>query len=295
MIDLHLHTTHSDGLRTPAEILQMAEKLGITLLSITDHSKASAYKELEDPAVRSLFSGKILRGIEIPTIYQGQLVDILGYGIDPEGIRPYRELQDIRSQNYLERELKLLYETYQKKGVRLDLPITAFSKEKFRNPRRFLFHMLQHPDNQKFFLDPANKDVFRLYYRREMANPKSPLFVDYSIFFGAPQEAVDFIHQAGGLAFLAHCYSYTSEIYDHLEEMIQTVPFDGIECWYPSFTPEQTEYLEQFCAKHHLLQSGGSDYHGEEIRPGFDLGTGNNGNLHPNAEKILPWAEKYLI
>ncbi len=89
-IDLHTHTTHSDGQQSVAELLQKAENAKLDYLSITDHDTISAYKELEDPKIRSLFSGKIINGIEIifehhrggpPVEKAGLLLFKQGYGL----------------------------------------------------------------------------------------------------------------------------------------------------------------------------------------------------------------------
>ena len=82
MIDLHTHTTHSDGSFSVRDLLQEAEKIGLTLLSITDHNKISAYEELQNPEIRNLFRGRIITGVELTTTYKGETVEILGYNFD---------------------------------------------------------------------------------------------------------------------------------------------------------------------------------------------------------------------
>lgn len=292
MTDLHCHSTYSDGTLTPAELLKLAEETGLSLFSISDHDRIGAYEDLKDPAVRSLFSGKMITGTELSCILRGQTVEILGYGYDPEKLHSFIESKK-RPPVFPPRELTLIYKTYQKKGIRLDLPMEAYSKEKYVSAKRFIFHQLQHPDNHKFFLNPENLNNMVQFYRQELYNPSSPLYVDYTPLFGSPMDAINAIHQAGGLAFLAHCFIYTETIYDHLEEIIQELPLDGIECWYSSFTKEQSAYLEEFCETHGLLMSGGSDFHGGN-RPGTALGTGT-GSLEVKTEKVLPWAERFLF
>lgn len=293
MTDLHCHSTYSDGTLTPAELLKLAEETGLALFSITDHDRIGAYEDLKDPAVRALFSGKIITGTELTAILRGQTVEILGYGYDPEKLAPFIESKK-RPPVFPPRELTLIYDTYRKAGVRLELAPEEYSKEKFISPKRMVFQQLQHPDNKDFFLDPANRENLIGYYRQELYNPDSPLYVDYTPLFGSPMDAVNAIHDAGGLAFLAHCFQYTDRIHGHLEEIIKELPLDGIECWYSTFTPEQSAYLEEFCTRNGLLMSGGSDFHGGN-RPGTNLGTGDNGTLRVKTEKILSWAEKYTF
>ena len=81
-IDLHIHTIYSDGQHTVSEILRKSEEVGLSTISITDHDTVDAYEELEKTEVRSLFSGKIIPGIEISFNLDGRLFDVLGYDID---------------------------------------------------------------------------------------------------------------------------------------------------------------------------------------------------------------------
>ena len=82
MIDLHIHTTHSDGTKTVTEILKQAEALRLDYISITDHDKCSAYDELKNIDVSNYYSGKIIKGIEIKAFYKESTIDILGYNYD---------------------------------------------------------------------------------------------------------------------------------------------------------------------------------------------------------------------
>jgi len=81
-IDLHIHTVHSDGQHTVSEILTQCEKIGLLLISITDHDSVNAYEELNNFKIRNLFSGIIIPGIELSFNLDGRLFDVLGYDID---------------------------------------------------------------------------------------------------------------------------------------------------------------------------------------------------------------------
>ena len=293
MIDLHIHTNHSDGSCSTEELLRLAEESGITLLSVTDHNQVGAYEDLKDPAVRRLFSGKILPACEVAACHNGQMIDILGYGIDPEKLLPHLLREQEKRRDYYARELRLIYETLQSRGVRLELPMDAFSKEIHLNPRHFVYTMLQHPDNRKFFLDPENQSNWTGYFRRELTNPQSPLYVDYSVFYSSPKEAISAIRKAGGKPFLAHCFQYGDAFMEGFEQFTKDFDLDGIECWHFTFTPAQSDYLEAFCRKNGLLMSGGSDFHGA-IRPQNKLGIGT-GQLFVKPECVLPWADALAL
>ena len=84
MIDMHIHTKYSDGTYTVKEVLEKAEKLGLKYISITDHDNCKAYNELKDLDIKDYYSGKIIQGIELKCLYNGRLIEILGYNYDKE-------------------------------------------------------------------------------------------------------------------------------------------------------------------------------------------------------------------
>lgn len=88
-IDMHTHTNHSDGSSTVEKSLQKAEQLGLKIISISDHNTVSAYDEIEKSSIRSLYSGEIVPGVEITTTYNGEVIEVLGYGFD---IKKMKEL-----------------------------------------------------------------------------------------------------------------------------------------------------------------------------------------------------------
>ena len=97
MIDLHIHTIHSDGTDTVEELLLNAEKANLEIISITDHDSVGAYKELEKEEIRRLFSGKIIVGTELKTHYKGIPIEVLAYGIDYNKMRIHKiNLYDIQ-------------------------------------------------------------------------------------------------------------------------------------------------------------------------------------------------------
>ena len=81
MIDLHMHTTYSDGTDNVIEILKKAE-LKLDCISITDHDKCNAYEELKNIDVKKYYKGEIIKGIEIKCSYKGSTIEVLGYDYD---------------------------------------------------------------------------------------------------------------------------------------------------------------------------------------------------------------------
>ena len=83
MIDLHMHSNNSIDSDIDIEtLLKECQKLGLSAISITDHNTVTAYKQLENKNVRSLFKGKILAGVEFSAVFENGVIDILGYGFD---------------------------------------------------------------------------------------------------------------------------------------------------------------------------------------------------------------------
>ena len=101
MIDIHTHTVYSDGADTPEELLRHAAQAGLTHLSITDHNSVSAYRDPVMDHWRDLFPGTLIRGVEITCMYEGEIVEVLGYGyaldkleaLLPQLVLPFREKQ----------------------------------------------------------------------------------------------------------------------------------------------------------------------------------------------------------
>ena len=82
MIDLHMHTTYSDGTESCSTVLKKCQEKNLDVISITDHNTALVYKELEKTDIPSLFKGHIIPGIELNTKALNIPIEVLGYGID---------------------------------------------------------------------------------------------------------------------------------------------------------------------------------------------------------------------
>ena len=285
MIDLHIHTTYSDGTFTPEEILKKAENLDVKLLSITDHNSVDAYQDLKKAEVRNVFSGEIITGVEFATTLFGQVVEILGYGFDPEPVAKFIEEKYGNLEDYMRRELHMIYSTYEPLGVIFSKPESEFSVKEYGSAKRFVFGDLAREENKRFFGDVSNQTRFGGFIRREIYNPKSPLYMDYGKLLPSPAEIIEVIHRAGGLAFFAHCFIYTERIWGNLEEALDNLSVDGLEGWHPAFTSEQSAELMEFCNQKHLLLSGGSDYHGHSHQ--------QLGNPQIDCSKVYEWAQRY--
>lgn len=287
-IDMHTHTNHSDGSSTVENSLKKAEQLGLSIISISDHNNISAYDEIEKNNIRSLYNGEIVPGVEITTTYNGEIIEILGYGFD---IQKMRKLLGENVYSFYDKQIaesKLNLSTFKKYGIyfspefekkMIEHPEELFDPNKTSSRKSFLDEMKKHSQNCKFFDNEEQmKNIsLRDFTRNMVYNPKSNLYVNQSPLYPSLNSTINMIHQADGLAFLAHLYEYSPTIEESLEDIATNYQLDGIECYYATFTKEQSNFLETFCKKYNLYKSCGSDFHGYEVKPNNHMGLATEG------------------
>ena len=270
-LDLHIHTNCSDGSDSWITILQKAEKLELDYISITDHNNCDVYFQMKNP--EKYFSGKIVPGIEPECFYMGRCIELLGYGIDVGKMRDSLEGLYMSSEERGQGQLVKLYAALIKGGVKLSPNVlTTWDKEKhYYAGCHLLEDLKKYPENRKFIPDDESWNNGIQFYRNYACNAKSPFYIDESDLYPSATTIYNLIKRASGLVFIPHVFAYGDDSIRVLESLMKDFKIDGIECFYNSFTPEQTEYLLNFCKKHNLLVSAGSDYHGVQ-RPHIKLG-----------------------
>lgn len=292
MIDLHLHTNYSDGTDTVKELLIHAEEKGLDVISITDHDSVGAYKELENKEIRNIFSGKIIVGTELKAYFNGIPVEVLGYGIDYNKIQIKKiDMFDIQMD-----ALKELKRRAKKLGLVFDENISV-SKD---DPKKqfaanvLAQELLRYPENKEILLAIGPEfDVFA-FYRVHASNKKSVFYYDESQFGMVLEDVIKAIHDAGGMAFLAHplLYPYDDENkFNEIEKILCEYDLDGLECIYPLFSEEERENLKAIALRHNKYVSGGTDYHANS-KPNIKLGTGIDNNISITKEFIEAWINK---
>lgn len=287
IVDLHTHTTKSDGTYTPNELLMEAESKGLKILSITDHECVDAYFDIDT----KLFSGKIIPGIELRTSCFGVAIELLAYGFDIKKMKETIEKFHYKNTKELdEYMIHLAYIQYNERGIKLDNDfIETYNSEIYPRFSKYLYASVKkHIENQELLKElPEGKSFFRYC----MTNPKSPFFLDLSSAFPTIKELVNAIKNASGFISIPHIFEYKDNAEKILKHLIENYNIDAIECFYPSFTKEQTEYLLEICKKYNKFSSGGSDFHGA-VRPKTELGRGENNNLFVPIEKVEEWINK---
>ena len=271
MYDLHIHTNCSDGQDSPRTILQKAERLGLTIISITDHENCDAYNSLDAERISgdSVFSGKIIPGIETDTYIDGLSLELLGYCFNVSKMN--EALRDMENQ-YGNTNLVMLQKLYERSvEAGVEFPpnvVEGYDKAKNYYSTEYLHDkMRENHKNRVLVPDEESWDHENIFFRRYTSNPDSPFYVDKSEFTPPAGVIIDMIHRVGGKVFIPHIFQYERHSETLLHTLLDKYNIDGIECFYPSFTQSQTEYLLTLCEKRNLFVSGGSDYHGAK-RPG---------------------------
>lgn len=269
MIDLHIHTTSSDGSDEPKDILIKAQQAGLKYISITDHDTIGAYKKLQNINVNNYFEGKIIPGCEFSVVHNGTPIEVLGYGIDLDVINSTGLVSE---EKFLEREncyLKKMMAVCKNLNIRYSDNLSINSK--YFATQLMHADLRKYPENEKHFTKEIWESL-NAFYRTCVNNEDSPFFLDQTKSYPTIPEIATIIKKAGGKAFLAHLYVYFSDDYKELLNSIVSLnKLDGLECYHSLHTIDKTKYLLDYCNKHKLYASGGSDYHGK-LKPNVKLG-----------------------
>lgn len=271
MIDLHTHTINSDGDFTTCEILREAGLNNIEILSITDHNNINAYEDMKKLPVKDLFKGKIITGVELEFAKDGKLFDMLGYGFNIDNTKDTEIIKKGMVHSTIEGELKILNklkEICDSFGIIYSKDLTIKSANNMANDV-LLDDIITYPENKKI-LDKLGIYDRSTFYRQHFCEPKSPFYcIDtngkFDIFY-----VCDVIHKAGGKAFLAHPFVYKlPNLKEFLDELVSYGILDGIECEHRKHSEEEIKWIKEYCDKHNLLKSGGSDKHTKNHRIGY--------------------------
>jgi predicted metal-dependent phosphoesterase TrpH len=265
MYDLHIHSNHSDGADTWQDILQKAEAAGLECISITDHDNCEVYFHMKDP--QQFFSGKIIPGIELQAYFKGLSIEILGYDFDVHNMRDALKTLYLPFAEINRQELARLHAKSTALGmVFLPNVLENYDPGAYHYAMEYLHNeMKKSLQNRALIPDEESREYYYVFFKRHISNPNSPLYIDESDLIPDAYKVIGVIRQAGGKVVLPHVYQYEENPDAVLTGLLDSL--DGIECFYPSFTTEQREYLEDLCNKNRLMITGGSDYHGEH-RPG---------------------------
>ena len=246
MIDLQSHSTISDGQLPPADVARSAVEAGVTVMALTDHDGIAGVAEAT--AVAS--DGGILNvpAVEMSCVHKySEDLHICGYWVDTERIGPACE----RAQAERVDRAKEIIANLNRHGVEVTFEgavAQAGAADAIGRP-----HIARAagagPDLGPFF--------------EEYLVPGAKAFVARK--WPTAEQAVELIHDAGGVAVVAHPYwdvKDPAQVRDLVESLVRDVGLDGIESFYPPHTPDQTRHCLELCEEFGLVATGSSDFHG---------------------------------
>ncbi|MFC1989534.1 PHP domain-containing protein [Chloroflexota bacterium] len=257
-VDLHIHSTASDGLLSPAEVVRKAAQLGLTFIAITDHDSINGIVPALE-AAKAFLQLTVIAGVEVSTVIPKGEVHVLGYYLDYTSLELLTTLEKMRSSR--RGRAQGMVAKLRGLGIRIEwqrVQEIAGSSSMGRP------HIAQAMLEKGYIA--SIKEAFTKYISRD-----GPAYVEREKM--SPAEAVELILRANGLPVLAHPFTI-----DDSESMIvelKTAGLVGIEAYYNSYTPEEVSKLVNLAKRHGLIASGGSDYHGLDDRNETMIGGAN--------------------
>lgn len=254
LVDLHTHSTFSDGRYTPTQLVQEAAAKGLGVLAITDHDSWNGVEEAQRAASALGNSVRIIPGVELGAQYAEDSVHVLAYHVDMTYVPLLEKMNEMRHA----REFRLLKMLEKLHNLGYEIEVEACDPKNRAVGRP---HVAKALVARGYF--KTVQDVFDALLRRG-----GPAYVPQPKL--SPEEAVDLIHRAGGIAVLAH----PSELADGNlpEKLLTDFAFDGIEVYHPSADEAAQKKWLALAQKHNLFVSGGSDFHGIPDRFPNELG-----------------------
>ena len=264
IVDLHVHSTESDGTLTPEDLVAEAKKVGLAAFALTDHDTCQGVCKAMPLAASAGI--ELIPGIELSTDYHGKEVHIVGLYIDIENeqlLKKTAEYRKCRSERNA-----LMVEALQKEGLSITMeelvaenPDCVITRA---NIARFLYEHGQIKSVREAF-DRYIGDHCKCYVGRLKV---------------ASTDAVRLIKEAGGTAILAHplLYGLSNTNLQKMIDELKPAGLDGLEAIYSTYTTGEEQQMKRLARENGLLISGGSDFHGSN-KPDIALGRGR-GHLY---------------
>lgn len=270
--DLHTHSSVSDGTLSPTLLVEKAESIGLSAIGITDHDTINGIIEAKEASKGKNI--KVVAGTELSCGKPGQekSVHVLGLFVSPEESKLSRILDKQRELRHI-RALKIL-NLLREQGFNMDELENWFKSEPNRVlGRPHLAHFLEDKGYVKNF-----DEAFKKYLTCGCPAYVPKDYIEYN-------EAIDAIHDAGGIAVIAHPGLIPN--WEATWETIKDLPWDGIEVFYIEHKNKEIENFYKIAQERNLISTGGSDYHGDYGKHLDRLGQG--GLSKEQFEKLLEY------
>ena len=250
-IDLHMHTTYSDGHWQPQELFTYLAEHHFALVSVTDHDRIDRIEEMQ--GLGRQVGIPVLAGVEVTTEWEGKMGHVLCYGIEPADAVFGQVLQKTVSRQL--ENTQAVYQELRQRGHEFPRQAEVLAEQNG--------NLVRPVDNARLLQAHGQAQSFQEAMRMITDAGFRSIMADMA-------EAVDAAHHAGGVALIAHpgrresgFTLYTTELLDHVSEQ---VALDGIEVVHPSHSAEQIADFQAYVARRGWLQSHGSDSHGPRHR-----------------------------
>ncbi len=247
-IDLHNHTTASDGTLTPAEAVCLARDLGLAAIAITDHDTPAGIPAALEAGERC--GVEVVPGIEVSVDYEGRGIHILGYFIDPAAPSLRRLLDWVAAER--RRRNEEIAAAMRADGIQLTLSdLNGGDETQIIGRPHFAAALVS------MGYAASIDDAFARFMNRGQPYYRKRTYIPL-------HEGLEVIRAAGGKPVMAHPLQYR---YDEAEllRLVGTLKDSGVvgmECLYSQYIPEESEYLMTFARRFGLCVTGGSDFHG---------------------------------
>lgn len=281
LMDMHIHTTYSDGEKSPKEIYQMAKERCMSTFSITDHDNILGAKELEKMNIKDI---NFINGVEMSANCSFGQLHILGYDLDLGSQNLNESLNDLRLNSHynLQLVLKSLYDTY---------PNIRFKDEDIMN----IFNLSRQVNRT---------DLGLLFVKYHICSTVQEAFDKYLVEVNNKikhkrrnlnyEDVIKLIINNNGVPVLAHNNSLrlSKEELDEFIGKMRASGLMGIEAYHSTFNQNDVDYSLYLANKYNLLISGGSDYHGPGVKNKVELATGTNNNLKIKQLTLVDYINK---
>lgn len=263
LVDLHVHSTASDGTYTPSEVVSFAGKAGLSAIALTDHDTIDGLSEAMECGRK--LGVEVIPGIELSSAYQNKEIHIVGLFIEPDNTIFQKQLESLRITR--DERNERICEKFKEQNIFVTMEDLT---------KAFPGAVITRAHFARYLYEQGYTRSIRETFDRYL-NDRGPCFVPrYRIPY---DETIRMLHDAGGIAILAHPILYQMG-HTELEKMLQALSrcgLDGIEAIYSTYTNTDEIEIRRLAKTYHLAISGGSDFHGSN-KPSIHLGIGK-GNL----------------
>jgi len=254
-LDLHLHSTASDGQLSPADVVSLAARHGLRTIALTDHDSTDGINDAQTAG--NLLGIEVIPGIELSTAVDAGELHTLGYLIDPNNEQLMARLAQFRDSR--DRRAEVMVERLNAAGVVVDLVRVRELSAGGAIGRPHVARALVESGQAT-----STNDAFERYLIPGRAG-----FVPH--FRLEPVGAIELIHAAGGVAVLAHPFS-VADLHTTLLKLV-AAGLDGLEVFYSLYNDEQRSLLVTLAERYGLVPTGGSDFHGFGERERHEIGS----------------------